>query len=718
MTVQVRTDYSHFIQQDKSGRHKLWLAVDGMNCAGCAFKIEKSLNVSKDVEARVNVTDKRLTLTWSGAPEEGNVLIDKASSLGFSFSPVRDAKNNKDMSDLIRYIAISGFAAGNLMIFSLALWFSSRETMGAATRDLMYWYSALISLPTVIYAGQPFFKSAWRALKNKQTNMDVPISVAIVLTTLMSLFETVTGGEHIYFDSAVMLIFLLLIGRYLDSKARAQARDAASDLLSLMSGVATIVEGESLRRVPASDINPGMIVLVAKGEKILADGTSEAQTVVDASALSGETLPQDVAAGDKLYAGMINLGDSIKVFTTSSQNNSLMGDIISLMQKAEQGNALYIRAADRIAKWYTPVVHLLALITFMGWVFVWGMAWQTALLYAVTVLIVTCPCALALAVPVTQVVASNRLFKNGMLLKSADALEKLEKVDTIVFDKTGTLTSGRIIFENPHDFSSADLSIISCLGGHSRHPLSQAVVRPVLNAKMIVREIEGQGVETSISGISYRLGSASFCEVSTTSSDDRMEMWFKSGEMEARRLIFSDQPHPDAINTISILKKFYNVIMLSGDRHSVAQSLSKTLGIETFYAGVNPKEKFSLIDREQKTGKHILMVGDGLNDAAALSAAFVSMSPSTAIDITQNAADVVYQRRGLSSVIAALDVAKKSQRIVRQNFIMALGYNVIAIPMAMTGHVTPLVAAVAMSISSLAVVFNSLRLKENNPWIF
>lgn len=717
MTKQLKTDYTRFIDLDKEGRHRLHLAIQGMHCAGCAFKIEKSLNTDRNVEARVNVTEKRLTLVWRGTPEEGNDLLDGTSRLGFTFSPLRDHKNDTEEKQLMRYIAIAGFASGNLMIFSLALWFSPRETMGGSTRDLMYWYSALISLPTVIYAGQPFFRSAWQALKNRHTNMDVPISVAVILATAMSLFETIRGGHHVYFDSAVMLILLLLVGRYLDTKARAQARDAASDLLSLMSGTATVIENGNTRRIPAADITPGMTLLVAKGEKIMADGTANTVSSVDASALSGETMPQDIPAGESLYAGMINLGHAFNILTTSSQNNSLMGDIIALMKKAEQDNAAYIRAADRIAGWYTPVVHILAGLTFAGWYFLGHVAWQVSLLYAVTVLIITCPCALGLAVPVAQVVASSRLFKHGMLLKSADALERLEKVDTIIFDKTGTLTSGRIIFENPDDFSADDLLIISWLAQHSRHPLSQAVIQAGVALPMTVHETEGRGVEAIIKGTMYRLGSGLFCNADQSPNDDKMEMWFKSGESCARRLIFSDQPHADAFAAITKLKKSYTVIMLSGDRLPVAQSIAATLAIEHFYAGVNPKEKFDLIEREQKNGKHILMVGDGLNDAAALSSAFVSMSPSTAIDITQNAADIVYQRRGLSSVVIALDVAEKTQRTVRQNFGMALGYNIIAIPLAMTGYVTPLVAAVAMSLSSLAVVSNALRLKRGNTWI-
>ena len=714
MTAQTVTDYSGFVRAEKDGRHRLRLAVGGMNCAGCAFKIEKALNANQNVDARVNVTEKRLTLVWSGDVQAGNGLVAQASALGFTFSPLRDKPDDDGarVRDLLRYMAVAGFASGNLMIFSLALWFSGRDSMGGATRDLMYWYSALITLPTVVYAGQPFFKSSWQALKNRRTNMDVPISVAVVLTCAVSLLETVRGGEHVYFDSAAMLLFLLLVGRYLDARARAAARGAAADLLSLMSGTASVVEEGNIRRVPAEDLQPGMVLLVAKGEKILADGVAESEAIVDASALTGETLPQTTLAGGKLFAGMINLGQPLYVRVAATQNDSLMGDIVALMQKAEQGNAAYVRVADRIAGWYTPVVHALALLTFIGWWGFGGVVWQESLLYAITVLVITCPCALGLAVPVAQVVAGSRLFRQGMLLKSADAFERLEKTDTVIFDKTGTLTTGSIIFENRDAFSGEELALMASLAHHSRHPLSLAVAAAGGGLLPVdAHEVEGKGVEGLYQGKALRLGSAAFLGVPSNDGDEKMELWFSAGGHSSKRLIFSDVAHDDAAATVRDLKERYRVILLSGDREIVAKDIAGKLGIDEFYAAVDPRRKYEIIEEQAEKGHHVLMVGDGLNDAAALALAGVSMSPATALDVAQNASDIVYRKKGIGSVLAALDTARLTQRIVRQNFALALAYNLVAIPLAMAGFVTPLGAAVAMSSSSLFVVLNALRLK-------
>lgn len=715
--MMAQTDYSGFIHPEKDGRHMLWLAIEGMSCAGCAFKIEKALNVDQDVEARVNVTDKRLRLVWSGDKSAGSHLIGKAEKLGFRFSPITQNTTMAEdgyLRSLMRCIAVSGFASGNIMMFSLALWFTTRDSMGASTRDLLHWYSALIALPSVVYAGMPFFRSAWGVLKRGHTNMDVPITIAVILSSAMSLFETIRGGEYVYFDSAIMLLFLLLVGRYFDAKARGHARAAAADLLSLMSGNATVIDADGKKRqIPAADLKPGMVIQAAMGEKFLADGVLlDDVATIDASAITGETLPQVLVAGGMILAGMVNTGQPVHLRASKAQEETVMSDIIRLMQKAEQGNAAYVRIADRIASWYTPAVHALALITFLGWFGYAGIAWQQALLYAITVLIITCPCALGLAVPVVQVIASHRLFRQGMLLKSADALERLAAVDTIIFDKTGTLTTGKIVFENQGDFTNDELRLVSSMASNSRHPLACAVAAVADgDLSLKVDEIIGKGLATVYQGNVVKLGSASYIGISTQTQDSHLELWFQQGVSDAKRLIFTDHLHADALEICNKLSKRYRLMLLSGDRYPVAANIAAQLGLQSFQADVNPAQKLDIVSVEKSKGHQVLMVGDGLNDAPALTSASVSMSPSSALDIAQNAADLVYQSKGISSILYALDTARRSQRLVQQNFMMAFGYNVIAIPLAMAGFVTPLTAAIAMSSSSLLVIANALRLR-------
>jgi len=717
--VSGQTDFTSFVEKGEEGGNTLNLAVEGMKCAGCAFSIEKKLNANENVYARVNVTGRRLELTWEGDAARGNALVEQAEKMGFRFSPVARVNENDAAREkfLLKCIAVSGFASGNIMIFSLALWFSTREEMGGSTRDLMHWFSAVIALPAVIYAGIPFYQSAWAALKNYRANMDVPISLAVVLAAAMSLFETIRHGEYVYFDSSTMLLFLLLCGRYLDTQARAKARSAAGDLLNLMEGTATIVTSEGVRRIPAQEVARGMELVVAAGERVLADGVvSSGETDMDTSAITGETLPRPTIKGDIVFAGMLNLAQPIRVQVEKPAGRTLMDDIVRLMEKAEQGNAAYVRIADRLAEWYTPLVHILAAVTFGGWILA-GSPWQVALMNAVTVLIITCPCALGLAVPIVQVVASQRLFKMGILLKAGDALEKLEKVDTVVFDKTGTLTTGKIQVSNFDALSPEDRQLAASLAAASAHPLSRAVTDAAFGIALLdmkVEELAGKGLRGRWQDEDVLLGSPSFVQADAAAEGvSSAVLWFRRGRAAAQRLDLVDALRVDAKDTVdALMKEGLRVEMLSGDRENVAQRTAQALGIQIVHAECNPAQKMTLLEQHASAGRHVLMVGDGLNDAPSLTQAFVSMSPSTAVHITQNAANLVFQGDKLWPVVSALRIARRAQALVRQNFAASFLYNVVAVPLAVAGMVTPLIAAVAMSASSLTVILNALRLNR------
>ena len=590
--AELATDYSGFVGEADNGRRRLRLAVEGINCAGCAIKIEKALNANDGVEARVNVTRRQLTLVWNGDKARGNDLLGLAERLGFRFSPVveKDAEASaREERFLLKCMAVAGFAMGNLMIFSLALWFSHDGDMGEATRGLFHWICALIALPAILYAGRPFFGSAWAALRNGRTNMDVPISVGVLLATGMSLYETATQGGHVYFDSAIMLLFLLLAGRYLDRQARGRARAAAENVLSLNSGTATIEEDAKQRRIPSADIRRGMTLLAARGERIFADGEVVAgEAEADTSALTGETLPRWLRAGDAALAGMVNLGNPLKIKVMRTPEESLAGEIVRLMEKAEQGNAAYVRLADKVAGYYTPVVHLLALAAFAFWWGLMGMAWQPALMIAVTVLIITCPCALGLAVPVAQVLASQWLFRRGILVKSADALERIAKTDTVIFDKTGTLTTGEM--EAKADAGSEDLQLAASLAAQSGHPLSWALVKSwdgdLLQLENVT-ETPGGGVMALWHGEKALLGSRAFCGVEERPEDGAQETWLKRGNRPPVRFVFHDRLRDDAARAVASLKESgLRVTMLSGDRARAAAKVAQELGMDEYHAVV------------------------------------------------------------------------------------------------------------------------------------
>lgn len=698
------------------GEYALTLGVEGIHCASCIRLIENALAAGEGVsEARVNMSTERMTVRWQGPRERADALAKSVTKLGYKLHALTDevAPQSDQEKRLLRAIAVSGFASANMMLLSMGLWASTTETMGMATRELMHWISALIAMPTVIYAGQPFFNSAIGVLKERRTNMDVPISLAVILATAMSLFETMNKGEHVYFDSAVMLLFFLLIGRYLDARAKGKARSSAVQLLGRLQGFASVEEDGKLVQVPMRDLREGMMVRVAMGENIPADGiVVSGSSSADLSLITGETMPEALEEGSEVFAGTLNISAPIRLRVSKASEKSLLSEIVKLMEVAEQGQSQYVRLADAAARLYTPVIHSMGALTFLGWWLIMQAPWQVSLLNAVTVLIITCPCALGLAVPVVQVLASGRLMKRGILLKSGDALEKIARVNTVVFDKTGTLTLGRpTLCSSGHD--AENMALAASMASHSKHPLSVALKGAYGDAllPLEVAETQGQGLSAHYEGKELKLGSRKWCGIADEAEDAALEIWLTiDGEVQ-ERFEFADQLRPDAKPAVQSLQQAgLHVELLSGDRKAVAKKVAADIGIDAFSAEVTPVQKCDRLKSLQATGHSVLMAGDGLNDAAAMAFADVSISPASAVDITQNTADVVFQGEELAPVVTSYKTARKAMSLVKQNFALAVVYNIVAIPLAIMGHVTPLVAAIAMSGSSLVVILNSFRL--------
>lgn len=713
--------YGSLAQKEDSNHYNLSVLIEGVKCAGCIRKVESAFANDENVDhARVNLSAKKLSLAWTGDADYADTLINKVEGLGFEVYPysvtAADDQINAEENLLIKSLAVGGFAAGNVMLISVALWITTAETMGVATRNLLHWLTALIAIPAIFYAGRVFFKSAIKAIKSRTTNMDIPISVALILTTGMSLFETYRHGEHVYFDSAVMLMFFLLLGRYLDFTARKKTRKSASDLLQGLKDKATrILDSGEHVHIFAQDLEPEMIVLIKPGEKFPTDGILlEDVEEVDTSLITGESLPHPFKKDETVYAGMLNMSAPVKMKVSKTLATSLVSDIQRLIEKSSQSNAKYVRLCDRIAGYYTPVVHLMAVAAFFGWWVFGNIEWQSALMIGVTVLIITCPCALGLAVPVTQVLAIGKLMKNGIIVKSGDALEKLSKITDAYFDKTGVLTRGTPSLVSKHD--QTVLSLAADLAQHSAHPLSRALVSAAGDTNKTpifedISEVPGQGVTGKKDGMTFKLGRAEFCGLDEKS--DQTVVWF-TGDNIKEKFVFNDEIRTDSKDVIEFFKnKNIPCHILTGDQKAPAQKVANELGIKDVHTNMTPDEKYQVLEQAQKSQACVLMVGDGLNDAASLSAADISIAPGSAVDITQNAADIVFTGKLLSPVTIAHRTAVKTQSLVRQNIAFALGYNIIAIPVAMSGIVTPLIAALAMSLSSLVVTVNSFRVRRN-----
>ncbi len=682
--------------------------VPGIRCAGCIGKIERGLHDLPGVAAaRVNFSAKRVAVSHS--PDlASDQIIAALEKLGFEAERAEEnplARDDAETKRLVRALAVAGFGMMNIMLLSVSVWAGAQ----GISRDMFHWLSALIAVPVIAYSGRPFFASAAMALRYRRTNMDVPISIGVLLATGLSLYETATSGPHAYFDGAVMLLFFLLAGRVLDAVMRDRARSGISALLGRIGRGAAVVGADGSTTWLAADaLEPGMVMLVAAGEALAADGEiTEGRTTIDASMLTGESDPRAVSCGDEIHAGMINLGNPVRVRVTAAAGDTVLADIARLMDEAGQSRSRYVRIADRAARFYAPAVHSLAALSFAGWMIA-GAGVHQALLIAVAVLIITCPCALGLAVPAAQVVAASALMKRGLLIKDGSALERLAEANHAVFDKTGTLTLGepRPVLTDELDESGKAIALALAQG--SRHPLSRGLARAIAQLGTQpatlddLREIPGEGMRAHHAGVDVAL-----LRPQTQAAGLAVDLVIGG---KRHPIAFADPLRPDVAQTLAMLdRQGICSEILSGDRSAAVAPVARDLGLQG-RGDLRPEDKLAYLDRLAASGERVLMVGDGLNDGPALAGAHVSIAPGGASDVSQQAADAVFVGENLQPVALAIGVARRTMRVVRENFVLAIGYNVLAVPLAIFGYVTPLIAAVAMSASSLIVVGNSLRL--------
>ena len=745
-------DVSAYIKPETDGTHGMDVAVEGIACGACIARIENAVKGLPGVtEARVNFTNRRLHVAWSDALDEPGRIFEALRVNGYRghpFVPLRaEEEEAAETRHLTRCLAVAGFAAMNVMLLSVSVWSGNVTDITPETRDFFHWASALIALPAAAYAGRPFFSSAWAALRARSLNMNVPISLGVILALGMSVVETANHAEHAYYDSALMLLFFLLLGRVLEHAMRRKTRATAGNLAALRADTAHRFAGDELVNVLAAGLRAGDRVLVKPGERVPADGevingTSE----IDDSLITGETARRAIKAGAKVYAGSLNFSGTLTMRVTAAGGNALIDEIEKLLEKASSAKSRTRRLADRAAQVYSPVVHVTAALTFLGWWF-YGASAHDSIIIAIAVLIITCPCALALAIPAVQVVASGALFKRGIILNAGDAIERLAEADTIVFDKTGTLTLPEPRVVNAAEVDADLLQAASRLAQSSRHPLAMALAKESTGTVPYEGAMEepGQGVRAIVDGAEMRLGSASFCNfaeswpqtplvpakagtqepqaqafvqglwtpafagVSGDNSSGMSHIYFRHGERVAAFAI-AQSLRPDAVETVQALRDLgFDLHILSGDRNAAVAPVAEVLGIPQWKGEINPAEKIAFIERLKAQGRRVLMVGDGLNDAPSLAAAHVSLSPISAADVTQAQADAVFLGERLTAVLDAVKLSRRARALMVQNLWLAVVYNLIAVPVAIAGLVTPLIAAAAMSGSSLLVTVNALR---------
>ena len=691
---------------------RLMLSLPSAHCAACISTVEATMLAQPGVHsARVNLTLRRVSVE-ADADVTAAQLIPALEAAGYEAHELdpgllSSTETDRQGREILMRLGVAFFSMMNIMLLSVAVWSGAED----ATRDMFHWISAMIAIPTVVFVGQPFFRAAWAALRVGRLGMDVPISLALILASGISLYETLNGGEHAYFDAAVMLSFFLLLGRYLDHRSRALARSAAEELAALeVPRAIVLLDGvETLR--PIAEVAKGDLVLVRPGGRMPVDGIVTAGTSeVDRGLLTGESLPSFAGPGTVVSAGEVNLTGPLTLRVIAAGRDSSLHRMADLVAVAENARTRYTTLAERAASWYSPLVHILSFSAFGYWMWQTGGDVRFAVNISAAVLIITCPCALGLAVPAVVTAASGKLFRKGVLIKNGTALERLAEVDTVVFDKTGTLTMGTPEPVDLTALAAADLAVAVALARASSHPLAQALARlDVVSAAVTdLREVPGYGVEGRLAGQPVRLGRAAWVGADPVA----MTATYLSCGTGRHAISFTDQLRPGAEAAIAELKAQGKAIKLvSGDTEAAVAALAQRLGIADWVAGALPAEKAAIVRGLADQGRKVLMVGDGLNDTAALAAAHVSISPASALDAARVASDIVLLGRDMAPIGDAARISRQATRRMIENFEISAAYNVIAVPLALMGSATPLAAALAMSLSSITVSLNALRLK-------
>jgi len=707
--------------------HTVILHVPDMRCAGCIASIEAHLRQLSGVRsARVNLTNQLVRVDADGGRGASGNLVDALAEIGYKAHVIDSDQlpdDNGESKALLMRVAVAGFGMMNVMLLSVSVWSGATQSTG----QLLNLVAALIAVPVIGYAARPFFANALGALRAGRLNMDVPISLAILLAVLNSLYTTITGGAHAYFDAALALTFFLLGGRYLDLKVRQKACSAAASLARMKARTARKIDSDGrVVECETADIHPGDCLEIRPGDIVPADGIVEAgRSEVDRSTLNGEAVPVQLTKDDMVYAGDVNLVGVLHLRVTAPPGQAILDQFITLTSAAEQSRNRYTALADRAASLYAPLVHLAALAAFIFW-WLQGAELRFAMDTAIAVLIITCPCALGLAVPAVVSVANMRLFSAGVLIKDGTALEKLADVGTVLFDKTGTLTTGHFAIDDLPDLAKEELAVLKTLADASHHPYAAAISRAMAGRKLPVVEVcnitefPGEGIAGHFMGERVCLGSRQWLGLDGTGDKATVKCADIMADFCGLVLRFADNrdyllPVTEQIRSgvADMLHRLdemgYERVLLTGDTAVMAERLANKLGFRKWYAGQSAVDKIAWIKSLQESGAKMVMIGDGINDMGAMTQAGIAIAPASARDATRLLADIILLGDRLDRLPDLLCAARQTKARIIQNFALAALYNIVAVPLAFAGLATPLLAALAMSASSITVSLNALR---------
>jgi Cu2+-exporting ATPase len=720
----------NFVRDANEHEKEASLLIDGVTCAACVWLIEQRIARLDGVTAvSLNYATRRARVRWDSRVTALSAILGAVAALGYSAHPYdagrAEERLRRERGVLLWRLFIAGFSMMQVMMYAVPVYIAD----GAMTPDieqLMRIASLVLTLPVALWSAVPFYSGAWRDLRRWRVGMDVPVTLGIVIAFAASVYATATASGTVYFDSVSMFVFLLLGARFLEMEARAKAVRTQERLVRLVPATAErILADGSGERIAAAALRPGDLVRVRPGEAIPADGTVvEGSSKADEALLTGESRPVSKRPGDPLTGGALNLDGVVTMRVTRIGEDTVLAGIVRLMDRAQTEKPRIAQLADHVARWFVAVLLLLTLATFALW---WQIDPQQALWVAVAMLVVTCPCALSLATPAALTAAIGSAYRDGVLVTRGAALETLARATHFVFDKTGTLTSGRMALAGVRalgtETSAQCLALAAALESWSEHPVGRALVAAANGVHPVasgVSAVTGQGIEGSVGGRQLRIGRPEFvaalhgqalppdleCVPDAIAvvalGDDRG--WIAL-------FLLDDVVRHDAPALVRDLAAGgAQVSLLSGDRMQRVAHTAFELGITDYAGGATPADKLAYVEKLQASGAVVAMIGDGVNDAPVLAKAQVSIAPGSGTELAQVSADIILLSDRLDVLAGTVRNARRTLRVIRQNLGWAMAYNAVALPLAMAGLVTPLVAAIGMSTSSLLVVLNALRL--------
>ncbi|WP_201354044.1 heavy metal translocating P-type ATPase [Hydrogenimonas urashimensis] len=718
-----------YIVERSDGLYEIFLIIEGIHCAACVWLNEKVLHQTQGiVEATINYTTNKAHVVWDPEEIKLSQIIEKIRAIGYNAYPydpkLQEERANRARRDYYSRLLVAIFATMNIMWIAVAQYTGMFTGMRSDVKQVLNVAEWVLATPTLFYSGWVFFRGAWYGLKNRFVNMDLLVAAGASLAYLYSLWAMVTGKGEVYFDSVTMIITFVLAGKYLEVLSKKRAADTMDALTSALPTEVTVVQNGEKAMIPVEEVQPGDIIEVRPGEKVAIDGVVvSGEGSFDESSLTGESEPIYKRPGDEIVSGSVAIDGVVRYEATKDYSSSMLTTLVGLLEESLTKKPKIERLANEISGWFSLTILSIAFLTFLGWLWMSG-EFERALVVSISVIVIACPCALGLATPVATLIGINLAARRGVLFKEAAFIETMAKADVLVLDKTGTITEGKPHVVSYETYGQCDVNWLYSLVKSSIHPVSQGIVHYLKAHNEYleevpleqVKQVQARGITAEFNGHTLQGGNAKMMEefgIEVKEDSEYTLFYFAVDGKAVARFELRDLPKQGAKEAIEEIGKLgIDVIMLTGDNEKAAARVAEEVGIPRFKAALFPEEKAKKIDKLHAQGRIVVMAGDGINDALALSKSDIAIAMGSGSDVALEVSDVVLLDDRITSLRDAFLISRRTFRFVKQNLALSVVYNSVTIPLAVAGYVIPLVAALSMSLSSLMVVGNSMRIKS------